>query len=783
MFDVEVYMQGLDELYKEERIDKVEHYLLKGIDTAQEEKNDGGILVMLNALMGYYRAVSRHEDMIQAADRALSLVEKLGIQNTIHHGTCLLNIATGYRAAGKLEEAEKCYRTAEKIYEKELKHPDDRMATLHNNLALLYAAQGRLAEAKKRTRKALAIVQEMPGMDVEEAITYTNLGNTCFGLNQVEEACENMEKAVQLFEKAGGHTDTHYPAALAGLGQAHFQRGELTSAKEYYEKALHFIEKTYGKNDDWHITSENLEMVKDLLRRREAVQGENGRGLELSREYYEEVGKSMILEKYPEYSSRIAAGLAGEGSECMGFDDVFSTDHDFGPGFCLWLTEEDYEAIGEDLQKDYEALPGEWHGYPVRNTTEEGNGRVGVGSIDGFFQQFTGYKKAPEVRRMEDVGLWLSIPSHGLQKATNGAIFQDELGEFTARRKEFEKYPLPVKLYRLSDALHRGAQAGQYNFIRGRKRKDRGMMYNSLAEFVTAVTEVGYLLNDSYMPFYKWRFRGMETFKDAKELKTMLTELIQEPLDSEKIPQQIETICGYLVAELRAQGLSEKDDSFLDVQHMELQKRLQECFQEDAFEKLVDKVVLTEWEQFQQVHNQGGRASCQNNWTTFEIMRKSQFLTWKEETLRSYLGDLLEGNSIGWNLITEKYGRMMEHTSPEEYRKIAKNFSPISPERERIQETLISIMMGWTSEVYQRYPHISKVGRTQFSGGDTQQSTSSETYLRGELSTYSDATLKLYGQMVADALKKGENLVENILTNTVHFYGYPSLQEADTASE
>ena len=265
-------------------------------------------------------------------------------------------------------------------------------------------------------------------------------------------------------------------------------------------------------------------------------------------------------------------------------------------------------------------------------------------------------------------------------------------------------------------------------------------------------------------------------------MKGFLTELIQEPLDSKELPQKIEKICRYIVAELRAQGLSENSDPFLDVQHRELQKRLQECFQENAFENLVDKVVSTEWNQFQQVHTQGGRASCQNNWPTFMIMRKSQFLTWNEQTLRSYLGDLLEGDSIGWNLITEKYGRMREHTSPEEYKNIAKNFAPISPERQQIQKTLISIMMRWTSEVYQQYPHLSKMGRTQFSGGDTQQSTSSETYLRGELSTYSDATLKLYGQMVAEALQKEQNIVEKILTNTVHFYGYASLEEADEAS-
>ena len=53
------------------------------------------------------------------------------------------------------------------------------------------------------------------------------------------------------------------------------------------------------------------------------------KGLELSRAYYEEYGKPMIDTQLAQYKPYLAAGLVGEGSECLGFDDELSTDHDF----------------------------------------------------------------------------------------------------------------------------------------------------------------------------------------------------------------------------------------------------------------------------------------------------------------------------------------------------------------------------------------------------------------------------------------------------------------------
>ena len=122
---------------------------------------------------------------------------------------------------------------------------------------------------------------------------------------------------------------------------------------------------------------------------------EKMRGLELSRRFYEEFGREMVRKEFPEYEERIAAGLVGQGSECFGYDDEVSRDHDFGPGFCLWLTEEDAERMGFRLMRAYRRLPEEFLGVRRIQTSLFGDGRTGVMTIGQFYETFTGAPGAP----------------------------------------------------------------------------------------------------------------------------------------------------------------------------------------------------------------------------------------------------------------------------------------------------------------------------------------------------------------------------------------------------
>ncbi len=92
------------------------------------------------------------------------------------------------------------------------------------------------------------------------------------------------------------------------------------------------------------------------------------KGLELSRKYYFAYGKGMLEEKFPMLAGRVAAGLAGQGSECLGFDDGISRDHDYGPSFCLWLTREDYEKYGNAMREEYRKLPQDFKGQDGKSS-------------------------------------------------------------------------------------------------------------------------------------------------------------------------------------------------------------------------------------------------------------------------------------------------------------------------------------------------------------------------------------------------------------------------------
>lgn len=96
---------------------------------------------------------------------------------------------------------------------------------------------------------------------------------------------------------------------MSGLGEGYFRKGELDKSIETYEKALQEILTNYGENDYYRVTVRNLELVRDTKKRAEAVRNQKLKGMDIARRYYEEYGKPMLEEKFPEYVDRVAQDL------------------------------------------------------------------------------------------------------------------------------------------------------------------------------------------------------------------------------------------------------------------------------------------------------------------------------------------------------------------------------------------------------------------------------------------------------------------------------------------
>ena len=284
-------------------------------------------------------------------------------------------------------------------------------------------------------------------------------------------------------------------------------------------------------------------------------------GLELARAFYARC-RPLLEERVPDIMAQAAVGLVGEGSECLGCDDAISRDHDFGAAFCLWLPERVLAVESPRLEAALSALPTEFDGVPSRLVPQRRGGRVGPLGIETFYGFFG--VRSPALA----VDEWLHIPEYHLCSCTNGAVFEDNLGEFSRWREALAAYyPRDVWLKKLAARCMQAAQAGQYNLPRALRRGDAVAAFLALGRFAEAALALVYLCNRRYMPFYKWAgLLAADLPTLGPEVCALVRQLAARPVQGAPVAEvcaPIEEFCTQVARHLGTVGLSDRPGNWL----------------------------------------------------------------------------------------------------------------------------------------------------------------------------------------------------------------------------
>ena len=287
------------------------------------------------------------------------------------------------------------------------------------------------------------------------------------------------------------------------------------------------------------------------------------RGIDAARRWYESAGAPMLEREFGGVVSRIAVGRAGHGSECFGYDDAVSRDHDYFIGFQLWITEADEREFGFRLERAYARLRKEFppdEGAGTGSSSELGEAEEGVTVIGDFYRRHLGFPGAPENWRQ-----WLYTPDHAFAEAANGAVFRDDLGVFSDIRETIlNGMPEDVRRKKIAARAVFMAQSGQYNYMRCLRHGEPGAAALALDEFVRNAAQMVFLLNRRFAPYYKWVFRAMRDLPKLGGVSDGLTALLTgHENDSVKL-ERIEAVCAVIASELRAQGLSDCEEVYLE---------------------------------------------------------------------------------------------------------------------------------------------------------------------------------------------------------------------------
>ena len=241
---VDRIISKLDGFFEKNDLDGAERHLTYWLSEATSLNDKSGELSVLSELIGLYRKTGNAEQAGKVVSRGITLVEELGLTDTVSGATVFLNAATTMKAFGDPSSALPYYAKAEKVYLNLLEPDDPRLAGLYNNRALSYADLKQIDKAEKDYLSALAVLEKRAGNENEIAITYVNYAHLAendptksvfFPIELMKKAWENLNLPI---EHNGNHASVCDKCApsFAHFGFKEEAKTLELRAKEIYER-------------------------------------------------------------------------------------------------------------------------------------------------------------------------------------------------------------------------------------------------------------------------------------------------------------------------------------------------------------------------------------------------------------------------------------------------------------------------------------------------------------------------------------------------------------------
>lgn len=281
--------------------------------------------------------------------------------------------------------------------------------------------------------------------------------------------------------------------------------------------------------------------------------------IDISRQFFKEIVKPILLEHFPEETAQTAFGVFGYGSEALRLDDEYSRDHHWGLRIDALMPEEIFEARHQTIRETLSAnLPDSYRGHSLREGHLAGAG-LSPDNLTAYLKRTIGLDHAPTT-----FAEWLSIPEEDIIHIINGEVWHDPLGKFSQIRKAFnDYYPEPVRLRRIAHWCRYYSGMGTYALKRAILRNNDFYATTRFSNAIRLGIQLAFLLDKQYFPYDKWLMAYFERLpRLAEPLLPLVNEAVKLSTSWERKLALLDQMSDILGETMVADGIIEPHPKF-----------------------------------------------------------------------------------------------------------------------------------------------------------------------------------------------------------------------------